>query len=105
MRFNWVRLLNAHHVPFVTRGPNTGRDHISVKCPWCGAADPSEHLGISLRGKGYRCLRDPRHAGRSRARLIHALLHCPSEYALRLAREDAPTPPPPAENFAAQVSD
>lgn len=83
-RVNWIALLRASRVPFVTRGPNTARDTISVKCPFCGENDPSEHLGISLKGKGWGCLRNAAHRGKSPARLVQALLRCSPEEARRL---------------------
>lgn len=89
---------------YVTRGPNTGPGQISVKCPWCGAADPSEHLSISLSGAGWRCFRNPRaHSGRSRSWLISGLLNVSLEEAKRLAGEDA-SPPPEDEDFAVRVA-
>lgn len=92
--FDWQRFFRQQGVSFVTRGPNTGSGQISIRCPWCGPSDQSNHLSISLRGDGYRCWRNPRaHAGRARWRLISALLNCSPEEARRLAGEEtAPTP-------------
>lgn len=103
MAFDWVRLLSAQGVAFVTRGPNTARGHISVKCPWCGEADPSQHLGIDLKGNRWGCLRNRGHRGRSRSRLIQALLRCSSERARHLAGEEALAAPPPDEDFGARI--
>ena len=104
MPFDWVRVLRAHGIAYVTRGPNTARDHVSVRCPWCGEADPSQHMGISLKGKGWGCLRNPDHRGRSRARLIQALLRCSSEQARRIAGEGDVVVGPPADvDFAARL--
>lgn len=92
--FNWPQFLTSHGVHYVTSGPNCGPGQCSVKCPWCREADPSEHLTINLRGAGWRCFRNPRaHVGRSRSRLIQALLSCSQEEARRLADEGLPPPP------------
>lgn len=70
----WRALLDALHVPWYDRGPNTSRGHISCKCPWCGNADPSHHLSINESNGAYRCYRDPQlHAGWSLPWLLLAL--------------------------------
>jgi hypothetical protein len=71
---DWVALLEDNHIPFVTRGPNTRRGEISVKCPWCGDDDPSEHLGISTEREVWGCHRNPQHRGKRPHRLLQALL-------------------------------
>lgn len=96
--FDWPGFLTQHGVYYVTSGSNTGKGQISIKCCWCREADPSEHLTINLRGAGWRCFRNPRaHSGRSRSRLIQALLSCSQEEAKRLAGEEAPPPPEDAD--------
>ncbi len=102
--FDWQRFLSGRGVPFVTSGPNTKRGNISVRCPWCGDADPSQHMGISLRGEGWGCLRNRTHRGRSRAKLIAALLHCSLEEAHRLAGTDAPSPTALDPDFGAEIA-
>jgi hypothetical protein len=104
MSFNWPSFLGHHGIHYVTRGPNTGRGRISVKCPWCGESDPSEHLGISLQGTHWGCLRNSRHRGTSRSYLIAALLRCSHEEAQRLAGEESASPPPTDEDFAAIIA-
>lgn len=73
---DWIELLEDHGIDYVSRGPNTKRGEISVKCPWCGEDDPSEHMGISLTGENWGCLRNPMHRGHKPVRLIAALLGC-----------------------------
>lgn len=73
---DWVGFLNDNQIEYVTRGPNTARDHVSIRCPWCQEDDPSQHLGISLRGEGWGCLRNGAHRGTSPSRLIAAALGC-----------------------------
>lgn len=58
----------------MTRGPNTKRGEVSVKCPWCRDDDPSEHLGINLTSDTWGCLRNPSHRGKSVTYLIKGLL-------------------------------
>lgn len=92
--FDWIRFLRAQGIHYVTRGPNVGAGQIGLHCPWCGPADPSQHLSVSLKGEGYRCWRQPRtHVGRARHRLIAALLNCSPEEAHRLAGDDLPATP------------
>jgi hypothetical protein len=80
--FDWQIFLSRHNIPFVLRGPNISRGEIGVRCPWCGAADPSEHMSIGIRG--YSCRRNRAHSGRSRAWLVSALLGCSLDEARRL---------------------
>lgn len=73
---DWIQLLEDNHVPYVTRGPNTRKGEVSVKCPWCAEDDPSEHLGIALEREVWGCHRNAEHRGKSPLKLIQALLGC-----------------------------
>lgn len=73
---DWIRLFEDHNIEFVTQGKNTRRGWASVKCPWCGEDDPSQHLGIHLTAERWGCLREPSHRGRQPAPLVAALLGC-----------------------------
>lgn len=46
-----------------------------MQCPFCGSADKGQHMGISLRGRGWGCWRNTRHRGKDPARLLSAVLH------------------------------
>lgn len=72
--FNWQSFLTQHRIPFTDKGRNVSRGNIALKCPFCGDADPSMHMNISLQGKGYACWRDVNHRGRNEAYLVHALI-------------------------------
>lgn len=91
MKFDWSRFLSQHRIPYVTSGSNVSvGKSIAIRCPWCGDNDPSEHLGISLNGSGWGCLRNASHRGKSPARLICQLLHCsPAEAAELLGKSTA----------------
>ena len=78
---DWLAFLNDNAVEFVTRGKNTARDHVSIRCPWCGDEDPSQHLGISLVSDAWGCLRNPRHRGHSPSHLVAGILGCSSHQA------------------------
>lgn len=88
MRFDWTAFCLKNQVAFVTRGPNTGRNRISIKCPYCGAADKSQHMGLSLDVKWphWGCLRNSSHRGNNPRRLVQKLLGITYEEALRLVR-------------------
>lgn len=66
---NWIALLTAYRVDF-----HQEKDNLYVHCPWCGTADQGQHMGISLKGKGWGCWRNTRHRGKNQARLLSALL-------------------------------
>jgi hypothetical protein len=78
---DWTAFLNDNAVEYATRGKNTARDHVSIRCPWCGDEDPSQHLGISLTSDAWGCLRNSRHRGHSPSHLIAAILGCSSHQA------------------------
>lgn len=86
MRFDWRAFCLEHNVLFVTSGPNTARGHISVKCPWCGQADPSQHMGLSLdrNNPAWGCFRNAAHRGRNPRRLVQRILSISFNEACRI---------------------
>lgn len=73
--FDWRALLDKERIPYIERGANVKRGEINVKCPWCGAADPSHHLGLNLTSGWYSCWRQRQgHSGKSPLRLLMRLL-------------------------------
>lgn len=88
MRFDWKAFCDRHNVPYVTKGPNTARDHLGIQCPFCGPSDHGQHMGLSLSlsRPAWGCWRDGRHRGLNPKRLIVALLKCSDDYAEQLLR-------------------
>ena len=84
--FDWVDFLERNKIEHTTKGKNVSSGNVAIKCPWCGLADPSEHMVISLQGKGWICQRNRAHRGLSSARLIQMLLHCSYEMALSMVK-------------------
>jgi len=84
--FQIKRFLDDYSIPFVEEGANVSPGNINIKCPLCGD-DPSEHMGISLQGKGWGCWRDQSHRGKSFAVLIANLLHVPYRRAQEIEKE------------------
>lgn len=74
MSFNWINLFQDNGIYYVTSGKNTGKHFISIKCPFCGEADKSQHLGCNLLGTNWTCWRDSAHRGATPERLLSALL-------------------------------
>ena len=81
--FNWIMFFDEHGIEYVTSGPNVAQGNINVRCRFC-VDDPSHHMGISLKGKGWACWRDKTHRGKSEARLVAVLLSIPMEEARRI---------------------
>jgi DNA primase len=54
-RFDIRAWLEDRGVRYSREGKNVSSGWIGVKCPWCG--DPSNHLGVNLRGKFINCWR------------------------------------------------
>lgn len=92
-RFDWPSFLRQHNIEYVTKGPNTGRDHVSIRCPWCGQNDPSQHMGVSTQGFGYSCWRNSLHRGRAPEKLVQMLLHCDAVRAHEIVYGSAPAVP------------
>ena len=75
MNFDWLAFVKRHRIPFIEEGKNVARDHINIRCPFCGAGDPSHHMGLSLVDSRWACWRSPDHRGADPVRLGAALLH------------------------------
>ncbi len=90
MSFDWQQFLEQHGIEYVTSGPNVGRGELGIRCPFCGPADPSQHMSISPEGRGWLCRRNrAEHRGRSPIRLIRALIGCSAEQARQIVGEPA----------------
>jgi len=74
MPTDWRRLLDEIGVPWVDRGRNHRAGNICIKCPYCGDADPSEHLLISEYIDAYFCHRSRLHRGRDLVYLLGAIM-------------------------------
>lgn len=74
MEIDWPALLTDIRVEWRDRGANSSRGNVNIRCPKCGDADPSHHMGIALAKEAYFCYREPnRHSGRSFVGLLMAL--------------------------------
>lgn len=82
---DWKALLGQQGVAFIERGPNVKRGAINIRCPMCGSADPSFHMGLDLETGWWACWRNKDHRGKSPVRLLMSLLRV----SFRAAREMA----------------
>lgn len=89
---DWINFLDQNRILYRTSGPNVARGNVVTHCPWCGIDDSGEHLSINLGGKGFRCWRNPSHAGKAPVKLIQALLGCSWEQASKLAGNERTLP-------------
>jgi hypothetical protein len=76
MKLNWLKVCQALNIPYVTRGPSVVRNHIAIKCPFCGDDDPSTHMGLSLNEADpkWGCWRNEQHRGNNPLRLLTQLV-------------------------------
>lgn len=92
--FDWLQFLNDHGIEYTESGRNVSKGNIALACPFCnqsGDPDPSQHMNISLKGRGWACWREASHRGISKARLVQALLNVSWQKACELAGvEEAP---------------
>lgn len=83
---DWERLLQENKIPFIESGPNVKRGEISIRCPFCGSADPSMHMGLNRETGWWSCWRNrAQHSGKSPLRLLMKLLRVPYGVARELA--------------------
>jgi hypothetical protein len=83
-RIDWPRLLSQHRIPFVDSGPNVKRGNLNIRCPFCGSADPSHHMGIDPDNNQWACWRNKDHRGASPVRLVMKLLRVGYERACEI---------------------
>lgn len=76
MKYNIKKLLTDYSVFYTETGPNVAKGNVCISCPWCGAADHSQHLGIRLSDGVWGCWRNDEHRGASLVYLIAELLSC-----------------------------
>jgi hypothetical protein len=85
LAFDFVEFFRRHRIEYATSGPSVTKNNVAIHCPFCGGADHSQHMGVSLLGKGWRCWRNPaEHKGRHPFRLVKALLGCSTTEAMRI---------------------
>lgn len=83
---DWERLLTEQRIPYITEGANVKRGELAIRCPFCGAADPSKHMGLNLETGWWSCWRNrAQHSGKSPLRLIMRLLGVPYGRAREIA--------------------
>lgn len=83
---DWERVLREHRVSFITSGANVRRGELNIRCPFCGSADPSYHMGLSLETGWWSCWRNrAAHSGKSPLRLLMKLLRVPYRRAREIA--------------------
>lgn len=89
---DWPALFSQYRIEFVETGPNVSKNFIAVKCPFCGVADPSQHMSISRTGTVWKCWRNPSHRGRDPIRLLAALMRCSYVQAAAILGPEISTP-------------
>lgn len=89
-RFSWRSFCDHYRIEYVESGPNINRNQLGIKCPLCGAADPSEHMALSLKDGWWQCRRNKAHAGSAPHYLIRLLISCSQDEAVRLVGDQAP---------------
>ena len=86
---NVIEILNRYNVEFVDHGSNVAKGNVNIQCPWCGAEDQSQHLGIQLTTGMWGCWRNKTHRGRQLYRLLSKLTGLTQQEARRATGEGA----------------
>jgi hypothetical protein len=106
--FDWRQFLDRHGISYSVGSPH-GKGYIGVRCPFCGLAgtDPTRHrIGIDPLGRGWRCLRDETHRGKSPVALVAGLIGCTIEEAKRICGiGDAELPPMSLDGIEAAMKE
>lgn len=84
---NVLDILDRYHIEYVDSGKNVAKGNVNVQCPWCGAADHSQHLGINVATGMWGCWRDAQHRGRQLYRLLSKLTGISQQEARRATGE------------------
>lgn len=92
IRWDWPAFLEQNHVPYVTKGANVARNHVNIKCPFCGPADRGEHMGLSLQDSRWGCWRSSDHRGVRPEKLITAITGCSWRQAKELVDQGSVEP-------------
>lgn len=71
--FNYIEFFERRGINYRTDGPNVSKGHVAIHCPFCGPADPSEHMSVAINGAGWRCWRNAEHSGAKPHKLLMAL--------------------------------
>lgn len=100
--FNWIDFLRTHGIVYLDRGHNVSKGNVAIHCPFCGPADPSQHLNIHLKNRGWACWRNGDHRGKSNVRLVQALLQCDQDEARRIVYGNE-SRPEPTETLVSQM--
>ena len=87
MPFNFQTFFDRRGIEYVESGPNVASGNINIQCPFCGAADPSHHMGVNLQTSVWGCWRNKKHRGRQPQRLIMRLLRCDYDQANTIVGE------------------
>ncbi|KKM00724.1 hypothetical protein LCGC14_1801600, partial [marine sediment metagenome] len=82
------KLLDGWKIEYATTGSNVAKGNVNVKCPMCGMADKSEHMGIKLSNGIWGCWRNKAHRGSNLAYLLQSLLEISYTEAKRLVGDD-----------------
>ena len=75
MKIDWIAFFTEYGIAYRTEGKNTAIGHVNIRCPYCGQADPSEHMGINLETGKYGCWRNAGHRGNNPIFLVAELLN------------------------------
>lgn len=104
MAFDFRAFLERNGIPYVERGPNVARGHLGIKCPWCGSADPSEHMGIQLGTNYWGCWRNAQHRGKHPAPLVAKLLGISKLEARLLVNDESHSDPSDFDRFVQKLN-
>lgn len=102
--FDWISFFHEHRIEYVESGANVKRGEINIKCPFCGSADSSHHMGVDYKNTGwFACWRSKAHGGKNPAKLIRALLRCSWKQAVRIAEKNSAGPTGSIEDLKSRL--
>ncbi len=76
---NIIDILRQRGIHYIESGKNVKSGNVNIRCPWCGDADKSQHLGINPETGAFACWRNMQHRGPKIHGLLMKLLGCSRE--------------------------
>lgn len=86
--FDFKAFFDAENIPYFTSGKNVKKGNVNCRCPWCGHADPSAHMGCDPENGWFGCLRNKEHKGGSPVKLVQAIKGCDWATAKKIVGEE-----------------
>lgn len=84
MKFNIKNFLDNYNIYYREHGAGVKKGNIIIHCPYCGADDKDQHLGINLSNGVWGCWRNEEHRSKNLSKLLCKISPISYKQALQL---------------------